>query len=94
MPPFLSFHDESLGQNSECWGREFWGGSQDGYELLITTEATIGVLSNANGVLLGENLVVLCRSYTLSEVDPLEGGYVLQLWMVKVLFLAWMARAA
>ena len=51
-----SFHNGSLGLNSGDWGREFRGASLDGNALLLSTEATIGVGSNANGVLLGEAL--------------------------------------
>jgi hypothetical protein len=69
-----SFHDGSLGLNSGCWGREFGGASLDGNALLLSTEATIGVGSNANGVLLGEALGVLGSSLSLSEVDSLEDG--------------------
>jgi hypothetical protein len=70
----VSFHDGSLGLNSGCWGREFGGASLDGNALLLSTEATIGVGSNANGVLLGEALGVLGSSLSLSEVDSLEDG--------------------
>ena len=40
--------------------------------MLPTTEATIGVGVNANGVLLGEALGDLGSSFSLSEVDSLE----------------------
>jgi hypothetical protein len=70
----VSFHDGSHGLNSGCWGREFGGASLDGNALLLSTEATIGVGSNANGVLLGEALGVLGSSLSLSEVDSLEDG--------------------
>ena len=69
-----SFHDGSLGLNSGDWGRELRGASLDGNALLLSTEATIGVGSNANGVLLGEALGVLGSSLSLSEVNSLEDG--------------------
>ena len=69
-----SFHDGSLGLNSGCWGREFGGASLDGNALLLSTEATIGVGSNANGVLLSEAFGVLGSSLSLSEVNSLEDG--------------------
>jgi hypothetical protein len=69
-----SFHDGSLGLNSGCWGRELGGASLDGNALLLSTEATIGVGSNANGVLLGEALGVLGSSLSLGEVNSLEDG--------------------
>ena len=42
--------------------------------MLPTSEATIGVVVNANGVLLGEALGDLGSSFSLSEVDSLEDG--------------------
>jgi hypothetical protein len=69
-----SFHDGSLGLNSGDWGRELRGASLDGNALLLSTEATIGVGSNANSVLLSEALGVLGSSLSLSEVDSLEDG--------------------
>ena len=69
-----SFHNGSLGLNSGYLGRELRGASLDGNALLLSTEATIGVGSNANGVLLGEALGVLGSSLSLSEVDSLKDG--------------------
>jgi hypothetical protein len=69
-----SFHDGSLGLNSGDWGRELRGASLDGNALLLSTEATIGVGSNANGVLLSEAFGVLGSSLSLSEVNSLEDG--------------------
>ena len=64
-----SFHDGLLGLNSGngSWGRELRGASLDGDTLLLSTEATIGVGSNANCVLLGEALRVLGSSFSLSK---------------------------
>ena len=70
----VSFNDGSLGLYSGYWGRELRGASLDGNALLLGAEATIGVGSNANGVLLGEALGVLGSSFSLSEVDSLEDG--------------------
>ena len=69
-------------------GQRVDGASKDGNELRLTTEATNSFCRIENGVLLGEVLVVLGSSFSLSEVDPLEDGYELRPWMVKVLFLA------
>ena len=41
---------------------------------MLTTEATVGVGSNANSVLLSEALGVLGSSLSLGEVDSLEDG--------------------
>jgi len=55
-------------------GRKFGRASLDGNALLLSTEATIGVGSDANGVLLGEALGVLGSSLSLGEVNSLEDG--------------------
>ena len=55
-------------------GRKFGRASLDGNALLLSTEATVGVGGDANGVLLGEALGVLGSSLSLSEVDSLEDG--------------------
>jgi hypothetical protein len=54
----------------------FKGGraSLDGNALLLSTEATVGVGGDANGVLLGEALGVLGSSLSLGEVNSLEDG--------------------
>ena len=69
-----SFHVGYLGTNMGCWGRELRGASLDGNALLLSTETTIGVGSNANGVLFGEALGVFGSSFSLSEVNSLEDG--------------------
>jgi hypothetical protein len=48
--------------------------SLDGNALLLSTEATVGVGGDANGVLLGEALGVLGSSLSLGEVNSLEDG--------------------
>ncbi len=46
----------------------------NGNALLISTEATVGVGGDANGVLLSEALGVLGSSFSFGEVDSLEDG--------------------
>jgi len=55
-------------------GRKFGRASLDGNALLLSTEATVGVGGDANGVLLGEALGVLGSSLSLGEVNSLEDG--------------------
>ena len=55
-------------------GRKLGRASLDGNALLLSTEATVGVGSDANGVLLGEALGVLGSSLSLGEVNSLEDG--------------------
>jgi hypothetical protein len=60
--------------NSGNGGGKFGRASLDGNALLLSTEATVGVGSNANSVLLGEALGVLGSSLSLGEVNSLEDG--------------------
>ena len=55
-------------------GRKFRGASLDGNALLLSTEATVGVGSNANSVLFSEALGVLGSSFSLGEVNSLKDG--------------------
>ena len=69
-----SLDNGSLRLNSGNGGRKFGRASLDGNALLFSTEATVGVSSNANSVFLGEALGVLGSSLSLGEVDSLEDG--------------------
>ena len=51
-------------------GQRVDGASKDGNAMLLGTEATNSICRIENGVLLGEVLVVLGRSFSLSEVEP------------------------
>ncbi len=55
-------------------GVEAWGANLDGDALLISTEATVLVGSNADSLLLGNALGVLSGSLSLGEVNSLEDG--------------------
>jgi hypothetical protein len=70
----LTSDNGSLGDLGGKWGLKSGGASLDGNALLFSTEATVGVGGDANGVLLGEALGVLGSSLSLSEVNSLEDG--------------------
>ena len=55
-------------------GVEAWGANLDGDALLVSTEATVLVGSNADGLFLGNALGVLSGSLSLGEVNSLEAG--------------------
>ena len=67
----------NLGTSSDLgWhgSREGRRASLNGNALLFSTEATVGVGGNANGVLLGNTLAVLSSSLSFGDVNSLEDG--------------------
>jgi len=66
--------DDGYLRSNRGSGRKLGRASLDGNALLLSTEATVGVGGDANGVLLGEALGVLGSSLSLGEVNSLEDG--------------------
>ena len=62
----------SAGFDGGSRGIEAWGANFNGDALLLSTEATVLIVGNADSLFLWDALGVLSRSLSLSEVNSLE----------------------